>query len=75
MGVRETGGKGDRLMGERKTDNSLPSDKAAGQNVMEGMDSEAVIEGMRKRASVFVEKKNKENGQQRNACQKNLLGK
>ena len=33
-----TGGKGDRLMSERESDNSLPpSDKAAGQNVMEGI--------------------------------------
>ena len=32
------GGKGDRLMSEREPDNSLPiSDKAAGQNVMEGI--------------------------------------
>ena len=34
---------------ERETDNKLPSDKAAGQNVMEGINrksySEAVIEG------------------------------
>ena len=55
---QEMGGKGDRLMGERETDNSLPSDKAAGQNVMEGIHqknySEAVIEGVRKRARVFV---------------------
>ena len=28
------GGKGHRLMGEREIDNSLPGDKAAGQNVM-----------------------------------------
>ena len=37
---QETGGKGDRLMSERERepDNSLPpSDKAAGQNVMEGI--------------------------------------
>ena len=34
---QETGGKGDRLMGERETDNILPGDKAAGQNVMEGI--------------------------------------
>ena len=26
---QETGGKGDRLMGERETHNSLPGDKAA----------------------------------------------
>ena len=46
---QETGGKGDRLMGERETDNSMPGDKAAGQNVMEGIQrksySEAVIDG------------------------------
>ena len=46
------------LTGERETDNRLPSDKAAGQNVMEGIHrksySEAVIEGVRKRARVFV---------------------
>ena len=53
------GGKGGRLMSEREPDNSLPpSDKAAGQNVMEGIHrksySEAVIEGVRKRARVFV---------------------
>ena len=56
---QETGGKGDRLMSEREPDNSLPPiDKAAGQNVMEGIHrksySEAVIEGVRKRARVFV---------------------
>ena len=54
-----TGGKGDRLMREREPDNSLPpNDKAAGQNVMEGIHrksySKAVIEGVRKRARVFV---------------------
>ena len=54
-----TGGKGDRLMSVREPDNSLPpSDKTAGQNVMEGIHrksySEAVIEGVRKRARVFV---------------------
>ena len=54
-----TGGKGDRLMSEREPDNSLPpSDKAAGQNVIERIHrkrySEAVIEGVRKRANVFV---------------------
>ena len=58
-GGKATGGKGDRLMSEREPDNSLPlSDKAAGQNVMEGIHrrsySEAVIEGVRKRARVFV---------------------
>ena len=56
---QETGGKGEMLMRERDPDNSLPpSDKAAGQNVMEGIHrksySEAVIEGVRKRARVFV---------------------
>ena len=56
---QETGGKGDRLMSEREPDNSLPqSDKAAWQNVMEGIHrksySEAVIEGVRERARVFV---------------------
>ena len=56
---QETGGKGDRLMSEIEPDNSLPqSDKATGQNVMEGIHrkiySEAVIEGVRKRARVFV---------------------
>ena len=54
-----TGGKGDMLMSERELDNSLSqSDKAAGQNVMEGIHrksySEAVIEGVRKRARVYV---------------------
>ena len=55
---QETGGKGDRLTGERETDNSLPCDKVAGQKVMEGIQqksySEAVIEGVRKRARMFV---------------------
>ena len=55
---QETGGKGDRLMGEIETNNSLPGDKTAGQNVMEGIQrksySEVVIEGVRKRARVFV---------------------
>ena len=46
-------------MSEREPDNSLPrSDKAAGQNVMEAIHrksySEAVIEGVRKRARAFV---------------------
>ena len=46
-------------MREREPDNSLPpSNKAAGQNVMDGIHrksySEAVIEGVRKRARVFV---------------------
>ena len=57
--IQETGRKGDMLMSEREPDNSLPpSDKAAGQNVMEGNHrksySEAVIEGVRKTARVFV---------------------
>ena len=56
---QETGGKGDMLMRERDPDNSLPpSDKAAGQNVKEGIHrksySEAAIEEVRKRARVFV---------------------
>ena len=56
---QETGEKGERLISEREPDNSLPpNDKAAGQNVMEGIHrksySEAVIEGVRKRARVFV---------------------
>ena len=46
------------MIGEREIDNSLPGDKAAGQNVTEGIQrerySEAVIEGVRKRARVFV---------------------
>ena len=45
-------------MGERETDNSLPGDKAAGQNVMEGIQrksySEVVTERVRKRARVFA---------------------
>ncbi|KAI0217532.1 hypothetical protein LSAT2_030698 [Lamellibrachia satsuma] len=56
---QETGGKGDRLMRERDPDNSRPpSDKAAGQNVMEGIHrksySEAAKEVVRKKARVFV---------------------
>ena len=56
---QETGVEGVRLMSEREPDNSLlPNDKAAEQNVMEGIHrksySEAVIEGARKRARVFV---------------------
>ena len=34
---QEAGGKGDMLMGERETYNSMPSDKAVGENVMEGI--------------------------------------
>ena len=49
---QEMGGKGDRLMGEREIDTSLPGDKAAGQNVMEGIQqksySEVVIEELRR---------------------------
>ena len=46
-------------MSERELDNCMPpSDKAAGQNVMEGIHrkrySEAVIELVRKRARLFV---------------------
>ena len=57
--IQETGGKYDRLMREREPDNSLPpSDKAAGQNVMEWIHrksySEAAIEGVRTRARVFM---------------------
>ena len=48
-----TGGEGDRLMSEREPDNH-----SAGQNVTEGIHrksySEAVIEGVRKRARVFL---------------------
>ena len=58
-GVGETVAKESGGGGEETIDNSLPpSDKAAGQNVMEGIHrksySEAVIEGVRKRARVFV---------------------
>ena len=34
---QETGGKRDRLRSERQIDNSLPGDKAAGQNVTDGI--------------------------------------
>ena len=56
---QETGGKGDSLMSEREPENSMqPSDKAAGQNVMEKIHwksySEAAIEGVRKRGRVFM---------------------
>ena len=55
---QETGGKGDRLMGEREIDNSLPGDNAAGHNVTKGIQrksySEVVIEGVMERARVFV---------------------
>ena len=46
------------MTGEREIDNSLSSDKAAGQNVTEGIKrksyAEVVIEGVRRRARVFV---------------------
>ena len=49
---------GDMLMGEREMDNMLPVDTTAGQNLTEGIRrmrySEAVIEGVRRRARVFV---------------------
>ena len=52
---QETGGKGDRLTGERETNNSLPSETAAGQNVIHRKSySEGVIEGVRKRARMLV---------------------
>ena len=55
---QETGEKGDRLIGERETDNSMPCDKVAGQNVMEGIHRKsyygAVIEGVGKRARMFM---------------------
>ena len=55
---QETGGKRDRLMGEREIDNSLPGDKAVGQNETERIHRnsycEGVIKGVRKRARVFV---------------------
>ena len=54
----ETGGKDDRLMGEREIDNSGPGGKIAGHNVMERIQwksfYEVVIERVRKRARVFV---------------------
>ena len=51
---QETGGKRDRLMGERVIDNSLPGDKAVGQNVTEGIQRKSYCEVVRKRARVFV---------------------
>ena len=55
---QETGGKGDRLTGERETDNILPGDKTAEQNLAERIQRKSyydiVIEGVRKRARVFV---------------------
>ena len=35
-GSKETGGKGEMLMGEKGMDNMLPSDMTAGQNMTEG---------------------------------------
>ena len=46
MGVQlsqEMGGRGDMLTGEREIDNRLPSDKAAGQNVREGIHQKSYI--------------------------------
>ena len=55
---QEMGGKGDMLMGEREMDNMLPGDTTVGQNVTEGIrcktNSEVVIEGVRRKARVFV---------------------
>ena len=58
-----TGGKGDRLMSEREPDNSLPpSDKTAGQNVMEGKNmSEAGYRCVCLNARSIVNKKNELN--------------
>ena len=45
-------------MDEKEIENSLPGDKAAGQNVTEGIQqknySEAVVEEVRKRARLFM---------------------
>ena len=50
-----TGGKCDMFMSEGEPDNSLPpSDKTAGQNVMEGIHRKSYSEAVRKRARVFV---------------------
>ena len=53
-------------MGERETDNSLPCDKVAGQKVMEEIQrksySEAVIEGVRKRSRMFVDRQSLKQG-------------
>ena len=47
------------LMGEREMDNMLPGDTTVGQNATEGIRrqgyTEVVIEGVRRRAKVFVE--------------------
>ena len=55
---QETGGKGDMLMGKREMDNMLPGDTTAVQNATEGIRcesySEVVIEGVRRRARVYV---------------------
>ena len=50
---KKTGGKGDKLMGEREMDNVLPGDTIAGQNATKWTRvksySEVVIEGVRRR--------------------------
>ena len=55
---QETGGKGNMLMGEREMDNMLPGDTTERQNATVGIRcksySEVVIEGVRRRAKVFV---------------------
>ena len=54
----ETGAKGDTLMGERAMDNMVPGGTTAGLNATEGIRRknyfEVVIEGVRRRARVFV---------------------
>ena len=55
---QETGRIGDMVMGEREIDNMLPGDTTAKQNVMEGVRtknySEVVIDGVRRRARMYV---------------------
>ena len=55
---QERGEKVDTLISEREIDNSLPGDKAAGQNMTEGIQrkgySEVVMVRVRKRARVYV---------------------
>ena len=55
---QEMGGKGDMLIGKRKMDKLLSGNTTAGQNVTEGIRlksySEVVIEGVRRRARVFM---------------------
>ena len=46
---QEMGGKGAMLTGERETDNRLPSEKATGQNVMEGSHQKSYSKAVRKR--------------------------